>query len=112
MLGNVRARHNDIQKIERTLIELNQLFQDLAEQVVLQETAVQSTEGQTVQVLKDTEAGNKQLDKGIKSAKNRRKLKGICFFIVLAIIIILALVLGLYFGLTNRTTGNSNNGGR
>lgn len=99
VLGNVRARHNDIQMITKTLIELNQLFTDLAEQVVLQEPAVAVAEEQTSKVQKDTEAGNQHLDKGIKHAKSRRKLKWICFAIVLLIIIILGLVLGLYFGL-------------
>ncbi|KAK3672460.1 hypothetical protein LTR78_007767 [Recurvomyces mirabilis] len=99
VLGAVRARHNDIQKIERTLIELNQLMEDLATAIVLQEEPIQQTEMATANVQKDTEAGNVQLDKGIKSARNARKLKWWCFFIVLAIIIILGLVLGLYFGL-------------
>ncbi|CAK4032461.1 transport SSO2 [Lecanosticta acicola] len=102
VLGAVRARHNDIQKIERTLIELNQLMEDLATAVVLQDQPVQQAEQHTENVKHDTEAGNVQLDKGIESARRARKLKWWCFFIVLAIIIILGLVLGLYFGLSNK----------
>jgi len=85
VLGSVRARHNDIQQIERTLIELSQLFQDLAEAVVLQEAPMQQTAAQTEDVLKDTEQGNVQLDKGIKSASNARKLRKWCFFIIVLI---------------------------
>jgi len=85
VLGSVRARHNDIQQIERTLIELNQLFQDLAEAVVLQEAPIQQTEVQTTNVLQDTEQGNVQLDKGIKSASRARKMRKWCFFIIVAI---------------------------
>lgn len=99
MLGAVRARHNDIQQIERTLIELNQLFLDLAEAVLLQDAAVQQTELQTEHVKKDTEAGNLQLDKGIASARRARKIKWISFTVIILILCILALVLGLYFGL-------------
>ncbi|KXL41751.1 hypothetical protein M433DRAFT_73775 [Acidomyces richmondensis BFW] len=99
VLGAVRARHNDIQKIERTLIELNQLMEDLATAIVLQEEPIQQIEQQTENVKKDTEAGNVQLDKGIKSARNARRLKWWCFGICVAIVIILGLVLGLYFGL-------------
>jgi len=98
VLGAVRARHNDIQQIERTLIELNKLFEDLAEAVVIQEPMVQQAEMHTENVKKDTEAGNKQLDQGIASAKRARKMKWWCFWIVVIIIIILALVLGIYFG--------------
>lgn len=99
VLGAVRARHNDIQRIERTLLELNQLFQDLAEAVVVQEPMIQQAEQHTENVKNDTEAGNVQLDKGIKSAKNARRLKWWLFWIIVLIICILALVLGLYFGL-------------
>ncbi|KAK5124688.1 hypothetical protein LTR85_001401 [Meristemomyces frigidus] len=104
VLGSVRARHNDIQKIERTLIELNQLMEDLATAIVLQDAPIQQTEQATANVKQDTEAGNVQLDKGIASARRARKLKWWCFFICLAIVIILGLVLGLYFGLANRAT--------
>ena len=95
----MRARHNDIQKIERTIIELNQLMEDLATTVVLQDEPIQQTEQHTDNVKKDTEAGNVQLDKGIEHARRARKMKWWCFFITVAIIIILGLVLGLYFGL-------------
>ncbi|KAL2353573.1 t-SNARE [Cryomyces antarcticus] len=102
VLGAVRARHNDIQQIERTLIELNQLFQDLAEAVLVQDVPIQQAEETTANVQKDTEAGNVQLDKGIVHARRARKLKWWCLFIVVLIVCILALVLGLYFGLTKR----------
>lgn len=99
VLGAVRARHNDIQKIERTLLELNQLMEDLATAIVLQEEPIQQVEQQTENVKKDTEAGNVQLDKGIRSARNARRLKWWCLGICVAIAVILGLVLGLYFGL-------------
>ena len=81
------------------MMELNQLMEDLATQVVLQEEPVQQGEQNTAKVKDDTEAGNAQLDKGISSARRARKMKWWCFFICVAIVIILALVLGLYFGL-------------
>lgn len=105
VLGAVRARHNDIQKIEKTLIELNQLMEDLATAVVLQDEAIISTEGHTEAVKQDTEAANVQLDKGVESARRARKLKWWCFFICVAIVLIIALVLGLYFGLRNSNSG-------
>ncbi|EMC99013.1 hypothetical protein BAUCODRAFT_65690 [Baudoinia panamericana UAMH 10762] len=107
VLGAVRARHNDIQKIERTLIELNQLMEDLATAIVLQEAPIQQVEQHTENVKKDTEAGNQQLDKGIEHAKRARRLKWWVFWIVVIIICILALVLGLWFGLPKATTGRT-----
>lgn len=101
VLGVVRARHNDIVQIEKTLGELALLFEQLNEAVVYQEEAVTQTENQTARVKDDTENANTQLDKGIASARRARKLKWWTLLTVLAIIIILGLVLGLYFGLHN-----------
>jgi syntaxin 1B/2/3 len=78
--------------------ELALLFQQLNEQVVYQEAQVEQVEQQTVQVTDDSKAANTQLDKGIKSARNARKLKWWCLGIVVLIIAILALALGIYFG--------------
>ncbi|KAI5238027.1 t-SNARE [Aureobasidium subglaciale] len=101
VLGAVRARHNDIQQIERTLIELNKLFEDLAEAVVIQEPMIQQAEQHTENVKKDTEAGNVQLDKGITHARRARRLKWWCLLIVVIILIIVGLAVGLTLGLRN-----------
>ncbi|KAL1592728.1 hypothetical protein SLS60_011144 [Paraconiothyrium brasiliense] len=98
VLGAVRARHNDIQRIEKTLGELGLLFQQLNEQVVYQEDQVTRVEEQTEDVNKDTTDATRQLDKGIKSARRARKLKWWTLGIVVLIIAILAAVLGGYFG--------------
>jgi len=102
VLGAVRARHNDIQKIERTMIELNQLMEDMATAVILQEEPIQQTEQQAQTVYKDTEAGNKELVTATKSAKRARKLKWWCFAIVVLIVTIIAVVLGVYFGVVQK----------
>jgi len=99
VLGAVRARHNDIQKIERTLGDLALLFQQLNEAVIYQEPAVAAIEDQTFHVNEDTTNANVQLDKGIASARRARKLKWWTLLTVVLIIAIIALVLGLYFGL-------------
>jgi syntaxin 1B/2/3 len=101
VLGAVRARHNDIQRIEKTMGELALLFTQLNEQVVYQEPIIQRTEEQTVQVKDDTENANKQLDEGIKSARRARRLKWWILLTVVLILCVIALVLGLYFGLKN-----------
>ena len=95
MLGAVRARHNDIQQINKTLTELNQLFQDLAEAVVLQEAPIIQTEQQTTAVLQNTTEGNRELGVAKKHAARARKLKWICFWIVVIICCIIALVVAL-----------------
>ena len=82
--------------------ELALLFTQLNEQVVYQEAQVTRAEEQTVQVKDDTENANKQLDQGIKSARRARKLKWYILLTVILILCVIALVLGLYFGLKNK----------
>lgn len=98
----MRARHNDIQRIEKTMSELALLFQQLNEQVVYQEAQVIQAEEQTTQVHGDTEKANEQLTSGIKSARRARKLKWWCLFVIVLILAIIALVLGIYFGVVKR----------
>ena len=98
VLGAVRARHNDIQRIEKTMSELALLFNQLNEMVVYQEPQVARIEEQTHQVTDDTTQANKQLDSGIASARRARKLKWWTLLVVVLIVAILALALGIYFG--------------
>ncbi|KAF2740273.1 t-SNARE [Polyplosphaeria fusca] len=107
VLGAVRARHQDIQRIEQTLSELALLFTQLNEQVVYQETQVAAAEEQTEGVQKDTERANDQLTKGVASARRARKLKWWALGIVVLIVAALALGLGIYFG--TRDNGKNNN---
>ncbi|KAF2181949.1 t-SNARE [Zopfia rhizophila CBS 207.26] len=112
VLGAVRARHNDIQRIENTLGELALLFQQLDEVAVFQEQQVHRVEDQTTGIKQDTEKANTQLNEGIKSARRARKLKWWTLLTFIAIICILGLILGLYFGLRKNNSNNNNGGGR
>lgn len=64
-LGAVRARHEEIRRIEETMIELAQLFQDLDQLVVEQEPLVQTIEQKGEEVKEDIVQANTELDKGI-----------------------------------------------
>lgn len=64
-LGAVRARHDEVQRIEQTMIELAQLFQDLYENVMEKEPAFVTIEQKGEEVGKRMVVANKQLGKGI-----------------------------------------------
>ncbi|KAF2865529.1 t-SNARE [Massariosphaeria phaeospora] len=98
VLGAVRARHNDIQRIETTLGELALLFTQLNEAVVYQEEQVAVIDEGAERVKIDTEGGNAHLSKGIVSARRARKLKWWLLFVVVLILCIIGLALGLWFG--------------
>ena len=79
--------------------ELATLFIQLDETVQMQDEPVRQTEMQTEHVVEDSKAANHQLDTGIEHARRARRLKWWTLLVVVLIIAILALVLGLYFGL-------------
>ncbi|RYP64955.1 hypothetical protein DL771_008524 [Monosporascus sp. 5C6A] len=97
ILGNVRARHNELQRIEKTLLELSAMFQDLAVLVEQQEPAVQQAEQNAENTTKYIDQGNVHVDKGITSARNARKYKWWCLLVVVIILVILAIVLAVVF---------------
>ncbi|KAI8998518.1 t-SNARE [Trametes punicea] len=103
----VQDRHNDIKRIERTLEELAQLFNDMSVLVAQQDEAIDQIQTMAGNVEADTHAGLQQTEKAVEHARSARRKRWICFGLTLAIIAILALILGLYFGLRN--TGSSSN---
>lgn len=88
VLGAVRARHNELQRIEQTIMELANMFQDLAILVEQQDVAVEAAVQNADNTTKWTEEGNTHVNKGIISARNARKWKWWCLLITILIIII------------------------
>ena len=77
-LRNVQQRHDAIQQIERTMLELQQLFQDLDAIVVQQEPMVQNIEQKAEDTNTHLVAGNVEVGKAVNSARAARKKKWIC----------------------------------
>lgn len=77
-MGAVKARNEAIQKMERALIELAQMFQDLDAVVIQQDAAVQNIEQQGEQVEENVAKANVQIDGAIGSARAARKKKFWC----------------------------------
>lgn len=108
-LRQVQGRHEDIQKIERQMIELAQLFQDMEAAVITQEPAIANTEEKTENTVVNLDQGNKHLDGAVVKARSARKKKWICFWIVVLIVIIIGVAVGVGVGVTvggtKKTTG-------
>ncbi|TBU35840.1 t-SNARE [Dichomitus squalens] len=94
----VQDRHHDIQKIERTLEELAQLFNDMSVLVAQQDEAIDTIQTTAIDVEGNTRAGLEQTEKAVKHARSARRKRWICFWIFIFVIVVLALILGLYFG--------------
>jgi len=91
----VQERHEDIKRIERTLGELAQLFNDMSVLVEQQDEMINVIETTAGAVEKDTEAGLGYTEKAVESARAARKKRWICFFITLILLIIIAVVVAV-----------------
>jgi len=91
----VQERHKDIQKIERTLSELAQLFNDMSILVEQQDETLDVIEETAAHVEKDTEAGLGHTMKAVDSARAARKKRWICFGLFGLLLIIIAIVIAV-----------------
>jgi len=91
----VQERHKDIQKIERTLAELAQLFNDMSILVEQQDETIDVIEETAAHVEKDTEAGLGHTGKAVDSARAARKKRWICFGLFALLLIIIAIVVAV-----------------
>ncbi|KAL0947028.1 hypothetical protein HGRIS_013171 [Hohenbuehelia grisea] len=91
----VQERHEDIKRIERTLGELAQLFNDMSVLVEQQDETINVIETAAAGVEKDTEVGLGYTEKAVDSARAARKKRWICFFIILIVLIIVAIVVAI-----------------
>jgi syntaxin 1B/2/3 len=73
-----KSRHKDIQDIEKEMIVLAQLFQDMEALVIQQDTAIQNIEQQGERVVENVEGANVHIEGAITSARGARKKKFIC----------------------------------
>ncbi|KAI0314271.1 t-SNARE [Amylostereum chailletii] len=98
----VQERHEDIKRIERTLAELAQLFNDISILVEQQDETINIIETQAAEVEKDVEQGLGYTEKAVGSARAARKKRWICFFIFLIVIIIIAVVIAVVVANNNK----------
>lgn len=77
----MRARHEEIQKIERDLVELSQMFNDLDALVVQQEAPVTEIERRAGDVSENVVKGNEEIKGAIDKAKARNRKKWWCVLI-------------------------------
>jgi syntaxin 1B/2/3 len=92
-MNNVAARHEAIQKIERDMITLAQLFQDLETAVIEQEPMVEQIEQKGEEVHDNVQKANVEIDGAIVKARSRNRKKWICLGISVVIVIIAIIVI-------------------
>lgn len=108
-LREVQDRHAEIKKIEQTMAELAQLFNDVDILLTEQDEQIDVVAGHGQDVERHMNQGLDSTKKAVVSARKARKKRWICFWItVVLIIIILAVVLGAVCG-SGACSSNHNN---
>ncbi|GAA5865657.1 hypothetical protein JCM3774_004952 [Rhodotorula dairenensis] len=92
-LREVQNRAAELARIEQTLIELAQLFQDMAVMVEAQDVVIAEVEQTAAVVSHDMEKGVEQVQVAVKHARNARRFRWICFGIIVLILVVLAIAL-------------------
>lgn len=100
----MRARHNELQRIEQTLSELALLYQELATMVEQQDPIIQHAENNAESTVENLKKGTEQVDIANKHARNRRKLKWWCALITLLILVAIGLGVGLGIKFAQKAT--------
>ncbi|KAH7889315.1 t-SNARE [Phlebopus sp. FC_14] len=91
----VQERHQDIKRIEQTIAELAQLFNDMSILVEQQDETINTVQATAEVVEKDTEAGLGHTEKAVVSARSARKKRWICFILTLIILVIIAIIIAV-----------------
>eukprot|EP00475_Leptophrys_vorax_P006475 TRINITY_DN14005_c0_g1_i4.p2 TRINITY_DN14005_c0_g1~~TRINITY_DN14005_c0_g1_i4.p2 ORF type:complete len:254 (+),score=55.50 TRINITY_DN14005_c0_g1_i4:90-764(+) len=90
-LAEIQERHSAVQDIEKQLLELHQIFMDMAVLVEAQGELLDNIELQVGQAVDHVQSGTKELKKARDTQVNTRKW--ICCGVTLAIIIVLVIVI-------------------
>jgi syntaxin 1B/2/3 len=107
----VKARQQEIQRIESTLIELLTLFEQMAEQVVLDEAKFEAIEDSAVKVEEDVKQANVHLESGVQSARGARRKKWMCLGLGVGIVVVVVIIVVVVIkvqGIGNKSTNTTN----
>lgn len=94
-LAEVQARHQELLKLEKTMAELNQLFNDMEELVIEQQENIEVIDKNVEDAQQDVEQGVGHTNKAVKSAKRARRNKMRCYiicFLIFAVVVVVVVV--------------------
>ncbi|KAH7428419.1 hypothetical protein KP509_09G000800 [Ceratopteris richardii] len=90
-LAEIEERHEAVRDLEKKLLELHQIFLDMAVLVEAQGEILDNIEAQVSKAAEYTEAGVKIIQKAKKLQKNKRKWALIAMILLLVIIIVIVI---------------------
>lgn len=94
----VQDRHEDIRRIERTLVEVAQLISDMDVLVTQQGETIDEAERKGQDIENDMNRGVQHTEKAVEHARSARRKRWYCFFLCLLILAIVGIVVGVTVG--------------
>ena len=91
-LNDIQERHQDIIKLEKSILELHQLFLDMSVLVEAQGDLINQIEHYVSNAVDHTNKGVEEMKKAVKSQKKSRKRMCCLLFIIMAAVIAVILV--------------------
>ncbi|GAA5805648.1 t-SNARE [Helicostylum pulchrum] len=92
VLSEVQTRHDDIKRIQKTILELAQLFEDMQMMVEEQGETLDQVEHHAETVAVDIEKGGSHINRAIIIAKSTRAKKWCCLFITIILAVVIAIL--------------------
>lgn len=94
-LAEVQARHQELLKLEKTMAELTQLFNDMEQLVVEQQENIEVIDKNVEDAQQDVEQGVGHTNKAVTSARRARRNKLRCYiicFLIFAVVVVVVVV--------------------
>jgi syntaxin 1B/2/3 len=98
---DVMSQHEDIKQLEKSIVELMEMFQDMALLIEQQGEKLNSVEAQINKASDYVESGTKALGRANQSQKSKRKY--MCCCIIIGLIALLAILLPILASTANST---------
>ncbi|KAK9667306.1 hypothetical protein RND81_14G247000 [Saponaria officinalis] len=92
-LAEIQERHDAVRDVERKLLELQQIFLDMAVLIDAQGDVLDNIESQVQNAVDHVTTGNTALQRAKSLQKNSRKW--MCFAIIILLIIVAVIVVGV-----------------
>ncbi|KAJ2840478.1 hypothetical protein J3B02_006224, partial [Coemansia erecta] len=89
VLSNARERQGQIENIEKSIMQLAEMFQEVSEMVHQQQEQIDNIEAAVEETHIDIQEGIKETDKAIVQRKKSRKK---CWWLILLLIILLVII--------------------
>jgi len=91
-LREVQARHNEIQRIEKTITELAAMFNEMEQLVTEQDAMVQNIDQRGEEITENVGKAEQELEGAVEKARSARRKKWWCLLIVLLILIVVIII--------------------